>query len=125
MLISSEYLELNRRLHSDPNYGTSGRKYAQRVLWLTESRDILDYGCGKRTLETWLGFEIKNYDPVTNPERPSPSEVVVCTDVLEHIEEGCLEAVLDDLRRVVSGFGYFTIATGPAKKVLPDGRNAH
>jgi hypothetical protein len=33
--------------------------------------------------------------------------------------------VLDDLKRVVDKYGLFTIHTGPAVKVLPDGRNAH
>ena len=32
---------------------------------------------------------------------------------------------LDDLQRVASGVGVFTVHTAPAKKVLPDGRNAH
>jgi hypothetical protein len=33
--------------------------------------------------------------------------------------------VLDDLRRVAIGVGLYTIATGPAAKTMPDGRNAH
>jgi hypothetical protein len=46
-------------------------------------------------------------------------------DVLEHIEPDCLDDVLDDLKRVTKGIGFFTVACGPAAKVLPDGRNAH
>jgi hypothetical protein len=33
--------------------------------------------------------------------------------------------VLDDLARVTARPGIYTIATGPAMKTLPDGRNAH
>jgi len=33
--------------------------------------------------------------------------------------------VLDDLERVTQGVGVFTVHTGAAVKVLPDGRNAH
>jgi len=33
--------------------------------------------------------------------------------------------VLDDLKRVTAGVGVFTVHTGAAKKVLPDGRNAY
>jgi hypothetical protein len=33
--------------------------------------------------------------------------------------------VLDDLQRVTAGIGVFTVHTGPAAKVLLDGRNAH
>ena len=51
--------------------------------------------------------------------------MVVCIDVLEHIEPECLDDVLDDLQRLVIKYGFFTIHTGPAQKVLPDGRNAH
>jgi hypothetical protein len=45
--------------------------------------------------------------------------------VLEHIEPELLDNVLDDLQRVVEYFGFFTVHTGPAVKVLSDGRNAH
>jgi 2-polyprenyl-3-methyl-5-hydroxy-6-metoxy-1,4-benzoquinol methylase len=50
---------------------------------------------------------------------------VACTDVLEHIEPDQLDKVLDDLKRLVKQAGVFVIATGPAKKFLDDGRNAH
>ena len=33
--------------------------------------------------------------------------------------------MLDDLKRVTARVGVYTIATGPAMKTLPDGRNAH
>lgn len=45
--------------------------------------------------------------------------------MLEHIEPGLLDNVLDDLRRVTLGVGVFTVHTGAAVKFLPDGRNAH
>ena len=54
-----------------------------------------------------------------------PCRFVACIDVLEHIEPHLLDNVLDDLKRVTAGVGVFTVNTGPAKKVLPDGRNAH
>ena len=131
MLISSGYQELNAQLHDDrPDYGTSGQKWAQIVSMLMQEYgcvSVLDYGCGKRTLERALGFPIKNYDPCI-PEfaqAPEPADLVCCTDVLEHIEPECIDAVLDDLKRVTGKVAFFTVATGPAKKALPDGRNAH
>ena len=45
--------------------------------------------------------------------------------MLEHIEPDYLENVLDDLQRVTFRHTYFSIYTGPAIRVLPDGRNAH
>ena len=51
--------------------------------------------------------------------------MVACIDVLEHVEPQCLESVLDDLKRLTKRVGLFTVHTEPAKKTLPDGRNAH
>jgi hypothetical protein len=131
VLISPEYAELNKKLHEDrPDYGVSGAKWASSVQQFAEmlqTRDILDYGCGKRSLQDALGFDIHNYDPSVPgfSGQPAPADVVACTDVLEHIEPECLDDVLDDLRRVTKKLGFFTIATRPAKKFLADGRNAH
>jgi hypothetical protein len=131
LLISEEYRRLNEKLHEDrPDYGTSGHRWVVPVRELARemgATSILDYGCGKRTLERELGFAINNYDPAVEglDAAPEPADLVVCTDVLEHIEPECLEDVLDDLQRVTKGFGFFNIATRPAVKTLADGRNAH
>lgn len=130
MLISDSYRALNKELHDRKvNYGTSGRNYVSVVQGLIDvhGRDILDYGCGARTLQTALGFDIRNYDPALPEfsERPEPADIVACTDVLEHIEPECLDEVLTDLRRCTKKVAFMTIATGPAKKFLADGRNAH
>jgi hypothetical protein len=130
MLITDSYRELNRKLHELSYYGVSGRVYADRVKALVEelgTRDVLDYGCGKRTLEAALGFAIQNYDPCIAglDAPPHPADIVACIDVLEHIEPELLDAVLDDLRRLTKRVAFLYIATRPAKKFLPDGRNAH
>ncbi len=130
MKISSDYLEQNRKLHAEGGYGISGTRWAKTVVNLAAvagSRDVLDYGCGQRTLERDLGWPIRNYDPciVGLDAPPEPADIVVCTDVLEHIEPECLDEVLDDLARVTRRIGFFVIATRPAEKLLPDGRNAH
>lgn len=91
--------------------------------------DILDYGCGKGELTKALGrrYHITGFDPaiLEASTPPAPCEFVFCGDVLEHIEPECLDAVLDDLQRVTAKHGLFIISTRPAKKTLPDGRNAH
>ena len=130
MKITQEYLALNRELHARGEYGVSGSRWAPTVLQVADmlgTRDILDYGCGKRTLEQALGFPIRNYDPCIAglDAPPEPADLVACTDVLEHIEPACLDEVLDDLERVTRKIGFFVIANRPAKKVLADGRNAH
>jgi hypothetical protein len=74
-----------------------------------------------------IPFPIWEYDPAipTKATPPRAADLVVCTDVLEHIEPECLEAVLIDLHRVVLKIGYFIINTGPARKTYADGRNTH
>lgn len=130
-LITEEYRKLNETLHaSNAYFGKSGHKWAVDVIDLALSlrtQDILDYGCGKSTLAHNIPFRIKQYDPCVPKysRTPEPAELVVCTDVLEHIEPGCLDSVLDDLKRVTKNMGFFVIANGMAKKNLPDGRNAH
>ena len=129
-LISPEYLAQQRDLHDDQNYGTSGHKYAavvREIAGLLDTQDILDYGCGKRTLERALGYPISNYDPSIPgvDGEPRPADLVVCTDVLEHIEPDYLDNVLDDLERVTLRFLMVVVVNRAAKKILPDGRNAH
>ncbi len=130
MKITPQYLEQNRQLHATGKYGISGGRCASPVLQYCErlqTRDVLDYGCGQRLLEKALGWPIRNYDPCIEglDAPPEPADIVVCSDVLEHIEPECLDDVLDDLKRVTRRLGLFLIATRPAEKFLPDGRNTH
>jgi hypothetical protein len=129
-VITAEYKALNEQMHRErEGYGVQGRYHIRQVRLLARlvSRDILDYGCGKRLVERGLGFPIRNYDPGIPglDARPDPADVVVCLDVLEHIEPELLDHVLADLARVTRRAGYFTVSVIPAKKTLPDGRNAH
>lgn len=131
MLITEGYKRLQEQYHMQrPDYGCSGHKWADHIQNIARqlgTRDILDYGCGKQTLQKNIPFPIHNFDPCIAElsEKPAPADLVVCTDVLEHIEPGCLDAVLDDLVRLTKQFAFLEIATRPAVKFLPDGRNAH
>lgn len=133
MLISEDYRAQQAELHrTRDGYGVACLKYAEKVQNIASEygiSKILDYGAGKGRLASklpdWMG--ITRYEPA-NPhwsEPPEPHDFVVCIDVLEHIEPDCLDAVLDDLRRVTKKVGYFTVNCKKAGKTLPDGRNAH
>jgi len=138
MLISDYYRVQNRELHRRrPDYG-AGQATAHWVPTIARlanavgAESILDYGCGKGRLKRALvthGLDrrVREYDPAIpgNDGTPAPADLVVCTDVLEHVEPECLETVIGDLRRVTRKAGFVTVATRPAKKLLPDGRNAH
>lgn len=131
-LITPEYTDLNRQLHaSRVDYGTSGHAYAEIVQDLAfkyKCKTLLDYGCGKATLAAALPeYSIANYDPAIPQfsERPSPADLVVCTDVLEHIEPMCLTTVLRDIFVLARKAVFLVIYLGPSYKTLADGRNAH
>lgn len=132
-LISDSYLRINSLLHrKHPTYGMGGHRWANKLLAVVKRyrcRDALDYGCGKGTLRLALKdtLEVSEYDPAVpgKDSLPSPADLVVLIDVLEHIEPDCLEEVLDHVRGLARTVVFGTIATRPAKKMLPDGRNAH
>jgi hypothetical protein len=128
--ITPEYLKLNRQLHASGEYGASASRWGPTVLQICSmlgTRDILDYGCGQRMLEMSLGFAIRNYDPCIAglDAPPELADIVVCTDVLQHVEPDCVDAVLDDLKRITRAAALLVIANRPAQKFLPDGRDAH
>lgn len=137
MLISESYRAEQERLHATTNYGTASIQYAPLVAQIIERLEIghmLDYGCGRQMnllkslkLPSGLKLKYQAYDPGVPKlaDAPIPAQMVACIDVLEHIEPDCLEDVLDDLKRLTEGVLFATIHTGPAKKVLSDGRNAH
>lgn len=135
MLISEQYREQQKVLHHNAGYGIASLAYAAKVLEIInhyQIRNVLDYGAGKGRLGEALfqrGYvgNYLPYDPAIDywASKPSPCEMVACIDVLEHIEPECLDAVLDDLVRCTRRVAAITVHTGPAKKVLPDGRNAH
>lgn len=137
MLITPEYRALNAQLHESGHYGISGHKWASDVCAAaarTNAQTVLDYGCGQGTLGmafahggVTLPFTFREYDPAIlgKDERPEPADLVVCGDVLEHIEPDCLDEVLDDLRGLARKAVFLVISTRPAGKFLADGRNAH
>ncbi|GAB3365552.1 MULTISPECIES: FkbM family methyltransferase [Giesbergeria] len=130
--ISHEYAQLNAQLHLErSDYGTSGRQWATTVQYLlqqSKSSSVLDYGCGKQTLAQSLpDIKILGFDPAIPglDKPPMPSDLLVCTDVLEHVEPEFIDHVLDDLSRLTKKIALITVATRPAVKKLADGRNAH
>ena len=133
--ISTEYLEQQKILHQNPNYGVASLSFAPIVADLIKqigARSVSDYGAGKKNLLIGLGqhgisgIEYFPYDPVF-PEYglPKVADLVCCIDVLEHIEPELIDNVISELAKITLNFGFFSIHMGPAGKVLSDGRNAH
>jgi 2-polyprenyl-3-methyl-5-hydroxy-6-metoxy-1,4-benzoquinol methylase len=139
LLITQEYVAQNKSLHETrQDYGAFSHRLADQVIATIralQAATLLDYGCGKATLARALlsrreeigSLAIENYDPAIRmyEERPRPADLVVCTDVLEHVEPECLDNVLADLRRLTLKACFIVVATRPSSKFLPDGRNSH
>jgi hypothetical protein len=134
-LISDNYRKLQEQLHDTGTYGGVAVTYAPLVTQIInrlEVTHLLDYGCGSKMA---LGNNIKPekkityqaYDPgvAELAGDPIPAQMVACIDVLEHIEPESLDNVLDHLASLTEIVAFLTVHTGPALKVLADGRNAH
>ena len=133
--ISDKYLEEQRKLHENVNYGVASLRHAQTIKNLmteTNFKTLCDYGAGKKNLQKGLfdlgftEFEYFPFDPVF-PEYglPRKAELVCCIDVMEHLEENFLDDILNEISQITLKLCYFSIATVPAKKFLSDGTNAH
>lgn len=129
MLITPEYAEMNAALHGAYlTYGAGSYKHADKMRALMAEfscETALDYGCGKGYLAAELGCQ--GYDPAVPrfAHEPAPAELVICIDVMEHIEPECMEDVIQHIRGLSLTVTWLDIALRPAQKCLPDGRNAH
>lgn len=136
-LISLKYQVMQRLLHAQPRgYGGRGDKWAETVVALIAeygATSVLDYGCGQGSLKRAVmaeprpGLRFDEYDPAIPGKDgiPSFADLVVVTDVLEHIEPERLDAVLTHLRLLARKAVFAVISLKDSNKVLADGRNAH
>lgn len=135
-LASEEYRSTLRDMHGQAPWGNKGFKYSHEVRQFcadlfgvgADDFDILDYGCGLATFEaTNEDLTVRSYDPGIpgKDAMPAPAAVVICTDVLEHIEPELIYNVLRHIAELARVGIFLHIATKPAKRFLPDGRNAH
>ena len=136
-LITEDYRAQNAALHrSRPDYGTTAIGYAlfiNKAVRAMGLETVLDYGAGKGMLksearELKLDLDIQEYDPAIESisEVPTePADLLVCIDVLEHIEPDCLESVLAHMESLTGQAAFVTVCCRKAKKTLADGRNAH
>lgn len=143
-----ELIQLNRRMHlegdpfseSPPEETFEGRslpyqaKSIKDLIAKTGARTLIDYGCGKamyydRPLMDFWGIDgVTLFDPAYPPHSilpTSPADGVICTDVLEHCPEEDLHWIVDELFRFSKLFVFASISSGPARKRLPNGGNAH
>lgn len=131
-LYSQNYQIQLEQVHQQRPWGNIGHRFSDKILEIYDLYgccDCLDYGCGYGRLRAKLGdtIPITNYDP-GKPEwsaLPQPHDLVVCTDVMEHVEPECVDAVLDHIQSLARVAVFFMINPNPSGGTLPDGRGLH
>ena len=144
-------LDQHAQMHAaDPNVfaGFSVMRHIKRIKALidaTGAKTLLDYGCGKgrqyttpfevdgkryESLAAYWGVNVTLYDPCVPGidklnETLRGHDVVICTDVLEHIPEADVADEIAVIASLADKGVFLSISCVPAKKVLPDGRNCH
>lgn len=136
-VISPAYRGLQVELHARPEaYGDTGARWAPAVRDLVaqfQAVSVLDYGCGEGTLKRALSalygkhLRIDEYDPAVEGKDAWPvfADLVVSTDVLEHVEPDRLPVVLRHLKQLARKAVFAVVSTRAAERTLRDGRNAH
>jgi hypothetical protein len=144
---SDDYKQQLQEVHAgrppDKKWGTTGaRNFGAYVTdyinhhngWI---KSVLDFGAGQQTLGERVmsnvhvdGVRWTDYDPgIPELDRldllDNTYDLVVSSDVLEHVEPEMLDRTLCQLRLCAGRAQYHHIACDPCSLLLPDGRNAH
>lgn len=128
---------------TDNFHGNSILQHADsigKMVRLTRARTLLDFGCGRgdayrsphHVWKQWgLSYaDVTLYDPAFNRDNVLPPEgkqfdIVVCSDVLEHVPEEEVDAFIERLFGYARHGVWASVCCRPAKKQFPDGTNLH
>lgn len=132
--ISSSYAEHLRKEHAGSKWGSTGWKYSGELACMcVRSRPyiktILDFGCGKGTMGVYLKEEfpelkLSEYDPGIPGKDTMPSgqfDMVLTSDVLEHVEPELLDNTLIKLQALTKYVLFNDIACSPTYKLMGEG----
>jgi len=141
--IYDKYVKLyTQKIKENQNYakGTETFKHGSGEIILdlmkkTDSKTLLDYGCGQgRQYSEWNLHKKNNiprptlYDPAIEAFSNRPTESfdgIITTDVFEHIPKEVIPMTLEYIFSHVENFVYIKLATNRAEHRLPNGENAH
>lgn len=127
--IGSSYKEALQNEHQDEKWGTTGARYSGDAVGALLRRGYLltalDYGAGKGTMaNAFPQVDWEEYDPGIPGKDVKPLgtfDLVTCTDVMEHVEEDKVEAVIADLANYTGKVLFVDIACYPTGKVFDSG----
>lgn len=128
----SYYVDLH---HQDALYGNGAHELMEYILpFIVELKpqSILDYGAGKSDFVMDISSYVNDcqgykFDPAIKDIAVLPKDkvdLVINTDVMEHIPEENIEATLEKISRISQNV-YFNICTTLSDEILPNGKNAH
>lgn len=140
MAVSQQYIDQYQKLHAQDPLMFSGQQtlyvkdYIEFLIKKFNCKTMLDYGCGKglqytveKANENW-GVELTLFDIGVKEFSIKPKErydLVSSTDMLEHCETSDIPEILKEINDYANLSVIVSISTREAKKILPDGRNAH
>lgn len=128
--IAKQYKEMHKKgIFS----GASLRPHIKDIKGLVDKHEVkslLDYGCGGASVHMTerLAEQVGLYDPYREyySKRPQRKfDMVICTDVMEHVPEDNVDEVLTDIDNYALKVVFFSIALYPAKKTFENGANLH
>jgi hypothetical protein len=147
-----ELIEAYKHLHEDETKftGISLIPFAidlYSIIQFNKCQSILDYGCGKATaykenfkdidpkkripnftvpLHNWWGvYDLSLYDPGVPEHSTFPTktaDIVICTDVLEHIPEEDLDWLIREICSLANTTVFLNISCQLAKKTFTSGK---
>jgi predicted DNA-binding protein len=132
-----ESLQQAKLFHQSNEQNWAGEALAEYKHQIKENiktknvKTILDYGCGKAVFHKYFfkNYDVFCYDPAVNkfstkPESGRKFDLLLCIDVMEHVQEDKVDEVLTDIFSYSNNV-FLTITCYPATQILLNGKNAH
>lgn len=133
-MVETRNLDQYAIIHQTRGYGRGSakiRRWIQPWVQQIKPESLLDYGAGQSNTANELkcaSLKIRDrYDPAIPTINTIPRaryDLVTCTDVLEHLDEPEIIAVLNHIK-TLSPKAIIASDTRPASTILPNGENAH
>jgi hypothetical protein len=138
-LLSDYYKQQLQLKHAARPWGGSGWSWIPDLVKLMliapheRTPSVLDFGSGRSTFKEAMSrvmphVAVHEYDPgIPGKDMlpPGQFDYIICTDVMEHVEEEFVNDTLAVIREKARRGVVFNIACTLAKSQLPDGRNTH
>jgi cyclopropane fatty-acyl-phospholipid synthase-like methyltransferase len=135
-MISADYKKQMQDMAARHQFKEKLPKYhlVQDFLKDESPKSLIDFGCAHGAMINRIKNDfpdiliVDGYDPGVIEYEKFPQQQYDClvsNDVIEHIEPKYLDSTLIAMNTLFTKSAWLIIACYPAKKILPDGRNAH